>query len=166
MRQFKRWLKHLLAGRWQVHRILPAASMRRIEEAIRESERSHHGELRFAVEACLEWPALWRGQSARARGIEVFSQLRVWDTEQNSGVLIYLLLADRDVEIIADRGIHARVGDAGWRPICRRMEGHFRQGRFEQGILEGLAEITALLQQHFPAQGDNPNELSDAPLVL
>lgn len=162
-----RFLKHLTAGRWQVVRHFPAASMRAIEQAIRESERSHHGELRFVVEAGLELPELLRGVTPRARAIEVFSQLRVWDTEQNSGVLIYLLLADRDVEIVADRGIHARVGEEGWHAICRDMERRFRQGAFEQGVVEGIAAISALLQQHFPAtETDNPNEMPDAPVVL
>lgn len=166
MRKLKRWLKHLLAGRWQVRQHFPQVAMLRIEQAIRESERSHSGELRFAVEAGLEWPELWRGVTPRARAIEVFSQLRVWDTEQNSGVLIYLLLADRDVEIVADRGIHARVGDAGWRQICASMEQQFRKGQFEQGVMEGVAAITTLLRQHFPAAPDNPNEMRNDPVVL
>lgn len=167
MRKLKRFLKHLLAGRWQVRQHFPQGAMARIEQAIHESERLHSGELRFAVEAGLDWPELLHGVTPRARAVDVFSQLRVWDTEQNSGVLIYLLLADRDVEIVADRGIHACVGDAGWRAICHQMETRFRQGEFELGVIEGLAAITTLLQQHFPAQGAaNPNEISDAPVVL
>ncbi len=166
MRKLKRLLKHLLAGRWQVHRHFHKRAMARIEEAIRESERSHSGELRFAVEAGLEWSELWRGVTPRARAVEVFSQLRVWDTEHNSGVLIYLLLADRDVEIVADRGIHARVGDAAWREICHTMEQRFRQGQFEQGVMDGVAAITALLRQHFPAAPDNLNEMRNDPVVL
>ena len=166
MRKLKRWMKHLLAGRWQVRQHFPKGAMARIEEAIRESERSHSGELCFAVEAGLEWPELWRGVTPRSRAIEVFSQLRVWDTEQNSGVLIYLLLADRDVEIVADRGIHARVGDAAWRDICQAMEQRFRQGEFEQGVMEGVAAITTLLQHHFPAAPENPNEMRNDPVVL
>jgi hypothetical protein len=166
MNKLKRIVKHLLAGHWQVPRVFPSSAMRRIQEAIAESERLHDGELRFAVEAGLEWHQLWRSHSARARAIEVFSQLRVWDTEHNSGVLIYLLLADRKVEIVADRGIHARVGQAGWEAICRQMERRFRAGAFETGVIDGIAAITGLLQQHFPATDDNPNELPDAPVVL
>lgn len=166
MGKITRFLLHLTAGRWQVARHFPIASMRSIEKAIRESERLHHGELRFAVEAGLELPELLRGVTPRARAIEVFSQLRVWDTAHNSGVLIYLLLADRDVEIVADRGIHARVGDAPWQAICRQMETRFHQGQFEQGVLEGVAGITRLLQQHFPADAGNPDEMSNAPVVL
>ena len=155
-----RFFKHMTAGR------LPKNSMERIASAIGQSEKSHMGELRFAVETGLDWPELFAGISSRERALEVFSQLHVWDTEHNSGVLIYLLLADRTVEIVADRGIHARVGDAAWQTICRAMEQKFRAGEFEDGVLEGIAAITALLQQHFPAQGPNPNELPDEPVAL
>lgn len=137
-----------------------------IERAIGESEAAHMGEIRFAVEATLDFWPLMRGQQARERALEVFSQLRVWDTEHNSGVLIYLLLADRDVEIIADRGIHAKVGAAQWQRICGMMEEAFRQGRFEQGVLAGIGEVSALLAQHFPALAVNPDELPDKPVVL
>ncbi len=164
--ELKRFMKHLVAGRWQVMRRFPAPAMRAIEQAVRESERSHRGELKFVVEAGLEWPELLRGTTPRARAIEVFSQLRVWDTEDNSGVLIYLLLADRDVEIVADRGIHARVGEARWQAICHIMESRFRNGEFERGVIEGIAEITSLLAKYFPANERNPNEIADAPVVL
>jgi len=166
MNKIKRTLKHLLSARWQVARVLPSSAMHRIQAAITESERLHDGELRFAVEPGLDWHQLGRGQTSRARAIEVFSQLRVWDTAHNSGVLIYLLLADRKVEIVADRGIHAKVGQAGWETLCRHMERQFRAGAFEVGVLEGIAAITELLQQHFPALEDNPNELPDTPIVL
>lgn len=166
MAKIKRLLKHLIAGRWQTMRYFPQPSIRAIEAAIQRSESTHMGELRFAVEAALDWPDVLHGKTAHERAIEVFSQLRIWDTEHNSGVLIYLLLADRRVEIIADRGIHGRVGEAGWQVICREMETEFRAGRFEQGVLLGLERISALLAQHFPAQGDNPNELSNAPVFL
>jgi hypothetical protein len=162
-----RILKNLLAGPWQVHRHFPQASMQRIQAEIETSENLHQGELRFAVEAGLHWHQLWRGISGRDRATEVFSQLHIWDTELNSGVLIYLLLADRDVEIVADRGVHAKVGDQVWNDICHAMEVHFRQGQFEQGIIEGVQAITAQLQLHFPATHNaNPNELPDAPVVL
>ncbi|OIQ83836.1 hypothetical protein GALL_343550 [mine drainage metagenome] len=167
MGKLKRFLKHLAAGRWQVTRYFPSSTMRAIEKAIHDSEHLHGGELRFVVEAGLEWQELLRRVSPRARAVEVFSQLRVWDTEHNSGVLIYLLLADRDVEIVADRGIHARVGEAAWKKICHEMETRFRQGEFEPGVIEGVAAITVLLKQHFPTRGaDNPNEISDAAVIL
>ena len=166
MKKLIRFVKHMASGRWQVARRFNKRSMHAIEEAIRQSETRHMGELRFAVEAGLDWIDLFTDISSRKRALEVFSRLRVWDTEQNSGVLIYLLLADRKVEIIADRGIHAHVGEAGWETICRNMEKKFRAGEFEGGVLEGIAAITALLQQYFPAQGANSNELSDYPVTL
>ena len=124
------------------------------------------GELRVVIEAALDWPTLWAGRSARERAIAVFSQLHIWDTEHNSGVLIYLLVAERKLEIVADRGIHARVGNAGWESICRDMERQFRSGHFEDGMLQGIAAISTVLQQHFPAQGSRPNELPDSPAIL
>jgi len=161
-----RILKHLLYGRLHVLRCFPAPSMAAIQAAIAQSEASHMGELRFVVEAALDWPDLLRGITPRERAIEVFSQLRIWDTEHNSGVLVYLLLAERRVEIVADRGIHARVGEPGWQAICREMEQAFRAGNFGPGAVAGVARIGALLAQHFPAQGANRNELSDTPVIL
>jgi uncharacterized membrane protein len=97
----------------------------------------------------------------------VFSLLRIWDTEENCGALVYLLLADRDVEIIADRGIHRRVGDDAWSTVCRKMEAAFRNGRFAEGVEAGLAEIGALLAEHYPRDGGGEaNELPDRPVVL
>jgi hypothetical protein len=165
--QIARFLRHIFSGPWRVRQVFPRRSLKAIEAAIRESERTHLGEVRFVVEGALEIAPLLAGLTARERAIEVFSQVRVWDTEYNTGVLIYLLLADRDVEIVADRGIHAKVGKAGWEAVCHTMETRFRHGEFERGVIEGVSTITALLRQHFPAQKtDNPNELSDAPLVL
>lgn len=161
-----RILRHLFMPDWLVKRYFSHHVMVGIERAIGESEAGHLGEIRFAVEAGLDFWPLMRGQQGRDRAVEVFSRLRVWDTEQNSGVLIYLLLADRDVEIIADRGIHAQVGTAQWQRICAMMEEEFRHGRFEQGVLAGIGEITALLVRHFPATGINPDELSNQPVVL
>lgn len=166
MRGLTRLLRHLFSGRWRVGRDFPRSTLQAIEAAIRQSEATHMGELRFAVEAALEWPQLMRGVTARQRAVEVFSQLRVWDTEHNTGVLIYLLLADRRIEIVADRGIHRHVGDAGWQAICRAMEQRFRAGEFGPGVLQGLEAITVRLQQHFPAQAVNANELPDTPVVL
>jgi uncharacterized membrane protein len=140
--------------------------MRAIEHAIRESERRHRGQIRFAVEAALDTGRLLRGLSARDRAIEVFARLRVWDTEHNNGVLIYLLLADRDVEIVADRGIDAQVGQAGWERICRELEAAFRAGRFEEGAVTAIRAVGAQLTRHYPGPGTRPNELPDSPVVL
>lgn len=161
-----RILKHLVTDHWTVKRAFPERSMGVIEKAIREIEAGHSGQIRFAVEASLDFPALLRGQSARERAVEVFSQLRVWDTEHNNGVLIYLLLADRDVEIVADRGIHAKLEQEHWEGICREMEQAFKRGDFEAGVIAGIRAVGSHLQRHFPAQGPGGNELPDRPVVL
>lgn len=162
-----RILRHFFTGNLAVRRAFPAASLRAIEQAIKQSETGHDGEIRFAVEATLNTLPLLKGQSARERAIEVFSQLRVWDTERNNGVLIYLLLADHDVEIVADRGVHARIGSEQWEKTCREMEAEFRQGRFEAGVITGIKSIGSHLQQHFPSKRQGgENELPDRPVVL
>ena len=162
----KRIIKHLIAPRWAVTRMFPAAVMKAIENAIRESERSHDGELRFAVEGGLKLWLLLHDRTPRARAIEIFSQLRVWDTEHNSGVLIYVQTVDRHIEIIADRGINAKVEQRQWEAIAGRMQAEFRAQRYEAGVIEGMREVTALLARHFPPTGANPDELPDAPVVL
>jgi hypothetical protein len=162
----KRIVKHLFAPRWAVTRMFSDAAMKAIGNAIGESERSHDGELRFAVEGGLKLWLLLHERTPRARAMELFSQLRVWDTERNSGVLIYVQAVDRHIEIIADRGISAKVEQREWEAIAGRMQTQFRAQRYEAGVIEGLREITALLAQHFPPSGANPDELPDAPVVL
>ena len=161
-----RLLRHLLSPPWRVRRTFSPAALTRIGQAIAQSETQHGGQIRFAVEHALDTASLLRGLSARERALNVFSALKVWDTEHNNGVLIYLLLADRDVEIIADRGIHGRVGAQGWETICRETERAFRDGLFEQGVLSGIARISSLLESHFPRARRGPNELPDRPVVL
>jgi uncharacterized membrane protein len=161
-----RLLHHLVSPHWRARRSFPPDALARIEQAVAKSEMRHGGQLRFAVEHALDTASLLRGVSARERAVDVFSALKVWDTEHNNGVLIYLLLADRDVEIIADRGIHRRVGAHSWEAICREMEGAFRAGNFEQGVLGGIARVTELLEAHFPQGRDGANELPDRPVVL
>jgi uncharacterized membrane protein len=162
----KRLLKHFFTPHWIVHRAFPKATLARIERAIRESEDMHDGELRFAVEAGLHFLPLWKGLGPRQRAQQVFSQLGVWDTGHNSGVLIYVQLVDRRIEIVADRGISAKVRQESWDAICRRMEQEFRAGRFEEGVRHGIEEITALLARHFPPTGSNPDELPNRPVIL
>ncbi|MBI5322053.1 TPM domain-containing protein [Bradyrhizobium sp.] len=158
--------RHLLEHRWRERRIFPPKVLARIEQAIKAGEASHSGQIRFVVEGALDGRPLFRDQPARERAIDVFSQLRIWDTEHNNGVLIYLLLADRDVEIVADRGINAKVGATGWEKICAAMEKDFRAGLFEHGVIEGIQEVSRLMAQHFPKRPGTPNELPDAPVVL
>lgn len=162
----KRIGKHLLLNRWRVRRAFPRQALANIEKAIKASEAAHAGQVRFAVEGALDGTPLFRNQSARDRAIDVFAQLRLWDTTHNNGILIYLLLADRDVEIVADRGINEKVGQAEWERICRAMEAEFRAGNFEGGVLKGIAAATQLLATHFPPGGAQGNELPDAPVVL
>ncbi len=162
----KRIAKHLMVTHWQVNRAFPRHTLIAIEQAIKTSETAHVGEVRFAVEGALDGMPLFKGQSARERAIDMFSQLRVWDTEHNNGVLIYLLLADRDVEIVADRGIHAKVGAQEWEKICHTMETAFKQANYEGGVVSGIQAVTRHLAGHFPAVGAGRNELPDKPVVL
>jgi uncharacterized membrane protein len=161
-----RVLRHLFCGPRRVRRAFSRATQARIEEAIRACERDHDAELRFVVEGGCEPLHVWRGLTPRERAVALFSELRVWDTAQNSGVLIYVQLADRHIEIVADRGVSAKVAQEEWDAVCRRMEAAFRESRYEEGALAALAEVGALLARHFPARGPNPNELPDAPVVL
>ena len=162
-----RLLRHLFLDHLSLRRAFPRATLAAVERAVAEQEKRHRGELRVAIEGGLPLQALVAGRSARDRALEHFARLRVWDTDDNAGVLIYLLLADRRVEIVADRGIHARVGDTAWEAICGEMQREFAAGRFEAGMLAGLSAVSDLLAQHFPARpGENPNELPDAPVVV
>ncbi|HSD61261.1 MAG TPA: TPM domain-containing protein [Burkholderiales bacterium] len=163
---FVRILRHLATSPRAVKQAFPASSLAAIEAAIAEAERSHAGEIRFALEGALELGALLRGQSPRERAMTAFSRLGVWDTEHNNGVLIYVLLADRDVEIVADRGITARVGAVELEAICRVMESAFREGRFKEGAADGVGALGRLLAQHFPRLPGEQEELPDRPEIL
>lgn len=164
--QIKRFFKHLFSTPWRARRYFSNAAMQHIEAAIRQSECMHTGEIRLVVEAGLHPLHLIMGKTPRQRALELFARLGIWDTADNNGVLIYLQLADRDVEIVADRGIHGHVGTSGWEAICKEMEAAFRRGQFESGVLAGIQQIGTVLQQHFPAAAANNNELPDAPLVI
>ena len=158
--------KHLVEHRWRVRRIFPPEVLAAIERTIKAGEATHSGQVRFVVEGALDGKPLFRNQSARERALDVFSQLRIWDTAHNNGVLIYLLLADRDVEIVADRGIDVKVGAAGWEKICKEMETDFRAGNFAGGVIKGIQAVSKQLAAHFPKQGGGENELPDAPVVI
>jgi len=166
-----RWLR-LLRHRWldedDARRALGPGALTRIQERVRASEHSHSGEIRICIEAGLPLSYVWRGLSARQRAITLFGKLRVWDTEHNNGVLIYLLLAEHRIEIVADRGIHRRVGEPQWHALVDGMSAAFKAGRFEAGLDQALSAVDALLRQHFPlAPGEsNPNELPDAPVRI
>jgi uncharacterized membrane protein len=158
--------KHLIEHHWRVKRLFPPRVLDAIEQAIKTGETTHAGQVRFVVEGALDGRPLLRGQTARERALDVFSHLRIWDTEHNNGVLIYLLLADRQVEIVADRGIDAKVGASGWAKICTEMETDFKAGNFGSGSVRGIEAVSRELARFYPAHGQGPNELPDAPVVM
>jgi uncharacterized membrane protein len=159
-----RVLRHLLLPPWVARRAFPPPALKKIEEAVKASEQRHRGEIRFAVETTLAVAHLRRSTRERAR--QVFAALDVWDTEENTGVLIYVQLVDRKIEIVADRGIAARVPQPEWDALCRAMEARFRKRQYLAGALEAINAVTRILERHFPARGANPNELPDRPAVI
>jgi uncharacterized membrane protein len=161
-----RLLRHVVTDHLSVRRVFPEPTLHSIEQAIAAGERTHRGQVCFAVEGALPPLRVLRLLTPRERALEVFGLLRVWDTEENAGVLIYLLLADRDVEIVADRGIDRRVGSEAWQAICTRMEAAFRASRHGDGVVQGIEEISRLLAAHFPREQPGANELPDRPVVL
>jgi uncharacterized membrane protein len=168
--RLRRLLRHAAALHWRTRVMFPRTTLDAIREAIERAERAHAGEIRFAIETALAPHRVIGEVAPRARALEVFSELRVWDTEHNNGVLIYVLVADRSVEIVADRGLGARVSQADWEGVCRMMEEHYRAGRIKAGSIAGIDAVGGLLARHFPAAIPNPpaarNELSDQPTLL
>jgi uncharacterized membrane protein len=168
--QLARFLRHSVATHWRTRTLFPKASRDAIERAVVEAERSHRGQIRFVIETALSPHQVLHGVSAHEHALDVFSHLRVWDTEHNNGVLIYVQVADRHVEIIADRAFKDRVSTAEWAAVCRLMEQDFRAGQFERGALAGIKAVGALLSTHFsPLATDAANtgtELPAAPTLL
>jgi uncharacterized membrane protein len=162
----KRFWRHVLMTPLTARRSFPPETLDAIAKEVGAQEKRHRGELRFVVEAELSTGQLWRELGSRDRARELFAQLGVWNTEENTGVLVYVCLADRRVEVVADRGITARVPEGDWQAICRAMEANFREGRFEAGALAGIRAISDELARHFPATGENRNELPDRPVML
>ncbi|MFO7278569.1 MAG: TPM domain-containing protein [Pseudomonadota bacterium] len=165
-RKLTRILRHLFTTRWSARRCFPPEVLAQIEAAIAEVESRHAGEVRFVVESALDLPELWTGETPRERALEWFGRLGVWDTEANDGVLIYVLLADHDVEILADRGIARRVPPEDWEAVCHEMEEHYRAGRFAEGSVAGIRAVGRLLAKHFPGSRPDPNELPNQPVLL
>jgi uncharacterized membrane protein len=167
MNRWLRILKHRWLDEGDARRALGRAALERLRERVAASELTHSGEIRVCVEAGLPLSYLWRGAPARERAVTLFGKLRIWDTEHNNGVLIYLLLAERRIEIVADRGLSRRVGATQWQEIAHGMGKAFREGRFEDGLNAAIDAVTASLHRHFPlAAGEhNPNELPDAPVL-
>ncbi len=167
LERLKRMARHGWTDEADVRSALPPALLERLTRRVSASEQRHSGEIRIHVEARLPWSYLWRDATARERAVTLFGKLRVWDTAHNNGVLIYLLLAEHAIEIVADRGLSQRVPAALWQAMVQRMGGAFREGRFEEGLTQALEEVSAELVTHFPlAPADtNPNELPDAPTL-
>jgi uncharacterized membrane protein len=162
----KRFWRHILMHPAKVRRCFPASTLDAIEREVGAQEKLHRGELTFVVEAELTSGQLWRDLSSRDRARELFAQRGIWNTEENNGVLIYVLLADRSVEIVADRGIDSRVSRDDWQQICRMIERHFAEGRFEEGSIAGARAASALLARHFPPGSEDRNELPDRPVLI
>lgn len=171
-------IKHLWLDASDTKRAIPPDMLKRLAQRVAASERRHSGEIRICVEASLPMSYLWRlskhqsiGQLTRQRAVTMFGKLRVWDTEHNNGVLIYVLLAEHAIEIVADRGVARHVSQAQWQAMVARMAGAFRERRYEDGLTQALEEISALLMAHFAVDGSpggreaNPNELPDTPLL-
>jgi uncharacterized membrane protein len=168
--QIGRLIRHAAATHWRTRMMFPSATLDAIEQAIARAERTHAGEIRFAIETALPPLHVLNGVAPRARAHDVFAHLRVWDTVHNNGVLIYVQLADRVVEIVADRGFEGRVSPAEWAAVCRLMEEHYRAGRFEAGSIAGVDAVGDLLRRHFPAilgqSAQSINQLPDRPTLL
>jgi uncharacterized membrane protein len=165
-----RMIRHVTASHWRTRLRFSSATLDAIEKAIARAETTHAGEIRFAIETALSPKHIFHDVSPRAHALDVFAHLRVWDTEHNNGVLIYVQLADRIVEIVADRGFQGRVSQAEWEAVCRLMEEHFRAGRFQQGSIAGVEAIGNLLTRHFPQAATQSmptqNQLPDRPTLL
>jgi uncharacterized membrane protein len=166
MHRFERIFRHLITSAARTRVLFSPAVLAQIEAAIGEAEAQHSGEIRFVVETALPLAALWHNVTPRARAVQVFAHLRIWDTHANNGVLIYVLRADRAVEILADRGISARVSEAEWQAVCREVEVQYRAGRYAQGSSAAIAGVARLLGEHFPPGGSGTNELPNQPILL
>jgi uncharacterized membrane protein len=159
-------LKHLLLPRTALGRRFPSHALTAIEEAIGASETRHRAEIRVALETALDLSSLWRLKTPRDRALEVFADLRVWDTAERNGVLLYVLLAEHAVEIVADRGVADRVAESEWQRVCEIVERAFADKRWRDGTVAGVEAVTELLVREFPAQGPNPNEQPDRPSIV
>lgn len=165
---WRRFFRHAFTSRSQMRKAFPATALAAIEGEIQQSERAHGGEIRFAIEAALEPNDVRAGKTPRARALEAFASLGVWDTAANNGVLIFVLLADRSVEIVADRGYNGWVEPQQWASICAAMQRHFAAGRFQEGAVEGIRRVGAIVTEHFPWQPGtrNDDELPNRPALL
>ena len=162
----RRIVRHLFTSNVHARRCFPTHALTALEREIHTAEARHSGELRFVIETALEGTALWHDVAPRQRALDVFARLRVWDTARRNGVLIYLSLADRDVEIVADRGFDQLVSAAEWEAACRAMETELRAGRYKEGAIAGVRAVSELIERHFPPEPRDVNELPNRPVIL
>lgn len=161
MSKMTRWLKHLFTPTWRVRQLFSATLLQQVEAGISASERQHQGQLRFVIESSFNAAAIFAGMSPRERALEWFGSLRVWDTEYNSGVLVYISMADHAIEVIADRGINQAVDPKAWADVCALIQAQFAKKRYAEGLESGLAAINELLLTHMPRSTPLVNELPD-----
>jgi uncharacterized membrane protein len=164
--RIRRAVRHLASSEAAARRAFPPASLQAFTDAITAGERTHRGEVRLIVERAMPSGAIWAGIGNRQRALALFADYGMWDTEENCGVLIYVNLAEHKVDIVADRGIARKIAQEQWQAICRTLTDHYAQGRFHDGTLAAIGQVNALLRQHFPADGERPNQLPDQPIVL
>ena len=161
-----RALKHLRGTPATARQAFPAAALKAIEAAIADGEAIHRAEVRLIVEAALTPGMAYQGVTNRERARELFAQYGVWDTEDNCGVLIYIILAEHQVDIVADRHVGRRITPEQWQAICRTMTAGFAQGNYHDSTVQALGELNSLLQHHFPATGERSNQLPNEPILL
>jgi uncharacterized membrane protein len=164
--QLKRTLRHARSSNAAARRAFPPATLRAIGEAITAGEQTHRGEVRLIVERALPLDVAWAGTGVRQRALALFADYAIWDTEENCGVLLYVNLAERKVEIVADRGINRKIDSATWRAICDTLTSGYARGAFHDSTLAAIGQVNALLREHFPSNGSRPNELPDHPMML
>jgi uncharacterized membrane protein len=164
--RLSRAVRHWKSSAADARRAFPPESLAAIGGAITEGERTHRGELRLVVEASMPFDAIWADMSSRQRALAMFAEHGVWDTEDNCGVLIYVNLAERKVEIVGDRNVNRKIDAATWQAVCRTMTEGFKRGQFHDSTLTAVAQVNELLRQHFPADGARANELPDAPILM
>jgi uncharacterized membrane protein len=166
MKTLSRMIRHVCTSTATGRRAFPVSTLKAIEDAIAEGERHHRAEVRVIVEPALDAQTVLNGMSPRERARELFAQYGVWDTEENCGVLVYINLADHQVEIVADRGVGRLIAAQDWQAVCRTMTQGFARGDYHNSTLAALAQLNALLQEHYPDDGSMRNQLTNQPMML
>lgn len=166
MKFIPRLFRHLLTTKGTAGRTFPPETLKAIEAAIATGEQRHRAEVRLVIEHSLPMDAVFARVDPRQRAIALFSQLRIWDTEENCGVLVYINIADRKVEIVADRDVSRRVTQEEWNAVCRTMTEGFKRGEFRDSAAAAMQKLNALLEKHYPTEGAHPNQLPNQPIML